>query len=89
VGIYKDDYDFDTDMLETDTFAKNWPKLEGKKVGIQIEHGKSKNNKVKSVAKKWLSVAEAKAEMAKKGTVGIKPEAVKAETDAGVWGSEE
>jgi hypothetical protein len=74
LGIYKADYEFDTDVLETDGFAKNWPKLLGKKVGIQIEHKAQKKDpkKFMSVAKKWLTLNEARTEMAKKGTVGIK-----------------
>jgi hypothetical protein len=87
VGIYKQDADIDSDMFKTESFAKKWGLLEGKKIGLELEHKAWGNDKkVKSVAKKFLTPGEAKDAMKGKGTVAVGEEkkAVAADED---WGS--
>jgi len=86
VGIYKQDADIDSDMFKTESFAKKWALLEGKKIGLELEHKAWGTGKTKSVAKKFMTVKEAQDAMKGKGTVAVGEEKKEVAADED-WGS--
>lgn len=68
LGLYKETDDVDSDMFESETFAKKWELIGNKlrKVGIDLALKKDR-----IVPKEFLTVEEAKEKMLKRGTVKV------------------
>lgn len=82
LGLYKESDDVDSDMFESETFAKKFEQLGNKprKVGIDIATRKDKKSgNERLVSKEFYTVDEAKAKLSKRGTVAISKEAPKPE----------